>query len=83
MSYYGTEREIIENLEKKITYWQDLAVANRKVAEDAQAQRDKARNDALEQAAKVCDELREDYKEDFKWIHMHCAAAIRAMKVEK
>jgi hypothetical protein len=42
MSYYGTEREIIENLEKKITYWQDLAVANRKVAEGAQAQRDKA-----------------------------------------
>jgi hypothetical protein len=42
MSYYGTEREIIENLEKKITYWQDLAVANRRVAEDAQAQRDKA-----------------------------------------
>jgi hypothetical protein len=27
---------------RKITYWQDLAVANRKVAEAAQAQRDKA-----------------------------------------
>ena len=27
--------------QRKITYWQDLAVANRKVAEDAQAQRDK------------------------------------------
>jgi hypothetical protein len=25
-----------------LKYWQDLAVANRKVAEDAQAQRDKA-----------------------------------------
>jgi hypothetical protein len=66
-----------------LKYWQDLACANRKVAEDAQAQRGKARVDALEEAAQVCDELREDYKEDFKWIHMHCAAAIRAMKVEK
>ena len=46
MSYYGTEPEIIENLERKITYWQDLAVANRKVAEAAQAQRDKLAVDA-------------------------------------
>ena len=29
-------------MNKAIRYWQDLAVANRKVAEDAQAQRDKA-----------------------------------------
>jgi hypothetical protein len=28
--------------DKAIRYWQDLACANRKVAEDAQAQRDKA-----------------------------------------
>jgi len=40
----------------------------------AQAQRDKARDDALEQAAKVCEQQE---------AADHCAAAIRAMKVEK
>ena len=55
----------------------------------AQAQRDKARNDALEQAAKVCEQPSDEiqvtdelskytYKDCFD-----CAAAIRAMKVEK
>ena len=98
MSYYGTEREIIENLEKKITYWQDLAVANRKVAEGAQAQRDKDVSDALEQAAKVCDSdsgrhflaIGIAQGEQAKHIlgaksacAMSLAAAIRAMKVEK
>ena len=40
MSYYGTEREIIENLERALAA--------------AVAQRDKAREDALEEAAKIC-----------------------------
>ena len=35
-----------------LKYWQDLAVANRKVAEEAQAQRDK-----LEKALKVAAEM--------------------------
>lgn len=44
----------------------------------------KARNDALEEAAKVCDELRnKDYSsEGERWVAGtdDCAAAIRAMK---
>ena len=85
---------------QKITYWQELAIANRKVAEDNQtklaavtkrkdecsngwdealAQRDKASNDALEEAAKVCDE----YANSGVTGAMVFAAAIRAMKVEK
>jgi DNA-binding IclR family transcriptional regulator len=50
----------------------------------AQAERDKARNNALEEAAQVCDELRnKDYSsEDERWVAGtdDCAAAIRAMK---
>jgi hypothetical protein len=60
-----------------------LDVGHEKLEEYIKEVRLEAHNAALEKAAKVCDELREDYKEDFKWIHMHCAAAIRAMKVEK
>jgi len=41
--------------------------------QDTLEQRDKARDDALEQAAKVCERQEAD----------HCAAAIRAMQVEK
>jgi hypothetical protein len=93
----------------KITYWQDLAVANRKVAEDNQtklaavtkrkdecsngwdealAQRDKARDDALEDAAKVCethqdDRNRHDHTKDAYIATLQCAAAIRQMKVDK
>ena len=113
---------IVGSSDETSHYWQDLAVANRKVAEDnqtrlaaaiaqrdkavadadhffvlsgkylqrandAEAQRDKARNDALEQAAKVCEELRHPNwsDEDHAWIMgtEACAAAIRAMKVEK
>jgi hypothetical protein len=48
-------------------------------ANEAEAQRDKARNDALEKAAKVCDE----YAKSGVTGAMVCAAAIRAMKVEK
>ncbi len=65
--------------QRKITYWQDLAVANRKVAEEAQSQRDKAREDALEEAAKVC-EPQSDH-DDPLTAH-RIAAAIRAMKKE-
>ena len=48
-------------------------------------QRDKARDDALEQAAKVRDEVKKEYREDFhRWLPEHCANLIRAMKkVEK
>ena len=50
-------------------------------------QRDKAREDALEEAAKVCEELRHPNwsEEDHAWIMgtEACAGAIRAMKVEK
>jgi hypothetical protein len=45
----------------------------------ALAQRDKARDDALEQTAKVCDE----YAKSGVTGAMVCAAAIRQMKVEK
>ena len=69
-----------------VRYWQDLACANRKVAEDnqtklaaAQAQRDKARDDALEQAAKVCDKWSKRNDD----VGGYCAAAIRAMKKEE
>jgi len=81
-------RKVADYWQRKITYWQDLACANRKVAEDAQAQRDKAREDALEEAAKVCEQPSDEiqvtdelskytYKDCFD-----CAAAIRAMKKE-
>jgi hypothetical protein len=91
---------------RDLQYWQDLALANRKVAEEAQAQRDKAvadadhffvlsgkylaraneveaqrdkaRNYALEEAAELCDEYAKSVTGA-----MVCAAAIRAMKVEK
>ena len=46
----------------------------------AQAQRDKAREDALERAAKVCDE---QYHRTYMREYRDCAAAIRAMKVQK
>ena len=102
--------------DKAIRYWQDLACANRKVAEDnqtklaaaqteiarltkrkdecsngwdeAMAQRDKVRDDALEQAAKVCethqdDRNRHNYTKDAYIATLQCAAAIRAMKAEK
>ena len=45
-------------------------------ANDAEAQRDKVRDDALEQAAMVCDE----YAKSGVTGAMVCAAAIRAMK---
>lgn len=76
---------------KAIRYWQDLAVANRKVAEDAQSQRDKlkehikevrleAHNAALERAATLCENYPTDTKSD---AINDCATLIRAMKVEK
>ena len=45
-------------------------------------QRDKARNDALEEAAKVCDRLRNKNYSSEEWVAGtdDCAAAIRAMK---
>jgi phosphoribosylformylglycinamidine (FGAM) synthase-like enzyme len=46
---------------------------------NAEAQRDKDMSDALEQAAKVCDE----YAKSGVTGAMVCAAAIRRMKVEK
>jgi len=61
----------------------EIAHLERELA-DTQAQRDKARNDALEEAAKVCDRLRnKNYSsEDERWVAGtdDCAAAIRAMK---
>jgi len=44
-------------------------------------QRDKARNDALEEAAKVCDRLRNKNYSSEEWVAGtdDCAAAIRAM----
>jgi hypothetical protein len=71
MSYYGTDREIIENLEK------ELAAAI--------AQRDKARVDALEEAAKVCEneKLAEVFSSEDKEYNLavsDCAAAIRVLK---
>jgi hypothetical protein len=47
-------------------------------ANNAEAQRDKARNDALEEAAAICDS-----ESTCEGIAQKCAAAIRAMKVEK
>ena len=44
---------------------------------EAQAQRDKAREDALEEAAKVCDS-----EATIEGIAQKCAAAIRALKKE-
>ena len=107
MSYYGTEPEIIENLEKELAaaiaqrdkavsdadhffVLCDKAVADAnhffvlsgqylERANDAEAQRDKVRDDALEQAAMVCDE----YAKSGVTGAMVCAAAIREMKVEK
>lgn len=77
---------------KAIRYWQDLAVANRKVAEDAQAQRDKleahikevrleAHNAALERAATLCENYPTDTKSD-AMVANDCATLIRAMKVD-
>ena len=45
-------------------------------------QRDEARNDALEEAAKVCDRLRNKNYSSEEWVAGtdDCAAAIRAMK---
>ena len=66
-------------------WWEeDIARLERELAA-AQAQRDKARNNALEEAAQVCDELRtKDYSsEDERWVAGtdDCATAIRrAMK---
>jgi hypothetical protein len=56
--------------------------------DEAMAQRDKVRDDALEQAAKVCethqdDRNRHNYTKDAYIATLQCAAAIRAMKVEK
>ena len=77
----GKEAQMNNALE----YWKNLACANRKVAEDAQAQRDKAREDALEEAAKVCethqdDRNRHDHTKDAYIATLQCAAAIRALK---
>ena len=44
---------------------------------EAQAQRDKAREDALEEAARVCDS-----EATIEGIAQKCAAAIRALKKE-
>jgi F0F1-type ATP synthase membrane subunit b/b' len=70
----------------EITPWwtEDIAYLERKLAA-ALAQRDKAREDALEEAAQVCDELRnKDYSSsDERWVAGtdDCATAIRrAMK---
>lgn len=65
------QRKEATQINNALKYWQDLACANRKVAEDAQTQRDKAREDALEAAAKVCEQQE---------AADHCAAAIRALK---
>ena len=56
-------------------WWEeDIARLERELAA-AQAQRDKARNDALEEAARVCDS-----EASCEGIAQKCAAAIRAMK---
>ena len=44
------QRKEATQINNALKYWQDLAVANRKVAEDAQAQRDKLA-EALEEIA--------------------------------
>ncbi len=99
---------IVGSSDETSHYWQDLAVANRKVAEDNQTRLAAAQDEiaelkakyltkfapdwanyrvgfdcgyaeAQEQAAKVCD----GYAEAGVTGAMVCAAAIRAMKVEK
>ena len=42
MSQKESTTYLVGSGDKAIRYWQDLACANRKVAEDAQSQRDKA-----------------------------------------
>ena len=82
MSYYGTEREIIENLEKELSAAIDaLKIANVSADDqmfqkrEALEQLGKAREDALEEAAKVCDS-----EATCEGVAQKCAAAIRAMK---
>ena len=40
-------------------------------------------NAAYERAARVCEESANNYREDFAWIPLHCAAAIRALIKEE
>ena len=54
--------------------WDMIRDLDRELAA-TQAQRDKARNDALEEAARVCDS-----EASCEGIAQKCAAAIRAMK---
>jgi len=84
MSQKESTNYITGSGDKAIRYWQDLACANRKVAEDAQAQRDKAREDALEDAARVCEGIypTAPSKSEACFHASNCAAAIRAMKKE-
>jgi multidrug resistance efflux pump len=82
MSYYGTEREIIENLEKELAAAQAEIAALKakdltKFEPDWMQYKMGLRDgyaEAQEQAAKVCEQQE---------AADHCAAAIRAMQVEK
>jgi hypothetical protein len=108
---------IVGSSDETSHYWQDLAVANRRVAEDNQTKLAAAQAEiaalkakdltkfepdwvsygqgcedgyaaAVEQAAKVCethqdDRNRHNYTKDAYIATLQCAAAIRAMKVEK
>lgn len=62
----------------------EIAHLERELGGAPRVERDEARNDALEEAAKVCDRLRnKNYSsEDERWVAGtdDCAAAIRAMK---